>query len=441
MIQLLFSNDKSKKIGISPFQAFAMALSGRVGMGNIAGVATAIAFGGPGSIVWMWIIAFLGASSAFVESTLAQIYKVKHHNQYRGGPSYYIEKGLHLKWLAILFALFSFLGSGLLLPSIQSNGISIAIMNTVPVSAEIIGVAIVVLLGLVIVGGVKRIAVIAGLIAPIMAVAYVLLSFVVLGFHFEQIPETFLLMVRSAFGLEEVFGAILGSTIMWGVKRGIYSNEAGQGSGSIVAGAAEVSHPVKQGLVQAFSVYVDTLLVCSATAIMILATNMYNVYDSTGKIVVENAPHLTESSVSFTQAAVSSIIPKTGNLFISLALIFFAFTTLLAYYYYAETSIVYLFGKHSTIERIAIWVLRFSMLLSSFLGTVKSSTVAWQLGDIGVGSMAWINIVAIFFLHNKAICAMKDYEKQRKLGLDPEFDPEKHDIKNADFWTEKKNKA
>lgn len=435
MVKLLFHNDKKNETGISSFQAFSMALAGRVGMGNIAGVATAIAFGGPGSIVWMWIIAFLGAGSAFVEATLAQIYKVEHRGELRGGPSFYIEKGLCCKWLAIVFAICAIIACGLLMPTVQSNGIAIAIHNTIGMSPYIMGIVIAFLLGLVIIGGLKRIALVAELVAPLMAVAYVFLALVVLCFHIDRIPEMFMLMIRSAFGMEELFGGIIGSTILWGVKRGVYSNEAGQGTGPIIAGAAKVSHPIKQGLVQAFSVYIDTLLVCSATALMILSTNMYNVYDAAGNAIVQNAPQLTESSVSFTQAAVSSLMPHTGNSFISISLIFFAFTTLMAYYYYAETSIVYLFQKNKG-EKILIWIFRIFMLISVIYGSTKEATEAWQLGDIGVGTMAWINVIVIILLQNKAIRSLRDYEKQRREGLEPQFDPEKLGIKNADFWSE-----
>lgn len=436
MIRLLFHDDKKENAGISSFQAFAMALSGRVGMGNIAGVATAIAFGGPGSIVWMWIIAFLGASSAFVEATLAQIYKVKHRGEYRGGPSYYIEKGLKCKWLAVLFSICTIIGCGLCLPPVQSNGIAIAFNNTFGINPIIIGIAVAAVLGFVIIGGVKRIAVVAQFVAPLMAILYVVLAIVILCFNFDKIPEVFMLMIRSAFGMQEAFGGIIGSTILWGVKRGIYSNEAGQGSGPIVAAAAKVSHPVKQGLVQAFSVYIDTLLVCTATAVMILSTGMYNVYDSAGNMLVQNAPHLTEPSVTFTQAAVSSLMPRFGNGFISIALVFFAFTTLLAYYYYAETGIVYLFGKKKC-EHLVIWLLRIAMLVAIVYGSVKNAVAAWNLGDIGVGLMAWINIIAIILLHNKAIRSLRDYEHHRKRGHEPDFKPDRLGIKNAEFWHDK----
>lgn len=286
MSRLLFSIDKKGKTGISSFQAFSMALSGRVGSGNIIGVATAIGYGGPGAIVWMWIIAFLGAGSAFAEATLAQLYKVEHNGQFRGGPSFYIEKGLKCKWLAVVFAVLTIVACGLFLPQVQSNGIAIAFSNSLNTSPILVGGITAVLVALVVIGGVKRIAQVAEIVAPFMALSYIILSIIVLICNASVIPTVLADMFRSAFGMHEAFGGILGSTIAWGVKRGVYSNEAGQGTGPIVAGAANVSHPVKQGLVQAFSVYVDTLLVCTATAVMILATQAYNVVNAeTGAVI------------------------------------------------------------------------------------------------------------------------------------------------------------
>jgi AGCS family alanine or glycine:cation symporter len=436
MISLLFAKKDKHRTGVSSFQAFCMAISGRVGTGNIVGVATAIAFGGPGSIFWMWIIAFLGSSSAFVESTLAQIYKEKHGDQLRGGPSYFIEKGLHCKWLAIAFAVSTILGCGFLLPSVQSNGVALAFNNALDIKAIYIGIGLAVLLGLVIMGGVKRIANVAEIVAPFMAIGYVLMVLVILVFYLDKIPGVFLLIFKSAFGLHPVYGAIIGSTIMWGVKRGIFSNEAGQGSCPIIAAAADVSHPVKQGLVQAFSVYIDTLLICTATALMILVTGMYNVFYESGQVLVENAPQLSNQYVVFTQAAVDKVISGFGNIFVASALLFFVFTTLMAYYYYAETSIVYLFGKKKW-GSFAVWALRLLIVIAVFYGSLKQATLAWQLGDIGVGLMAWINLAAIFLLFPKAIRSLKDYEQQKKKGIDPLFDPEKLNIKKAEFWEKK----
>lgn len=432
MIKLLFIDSKEQRVGISSFQAFAMTLSGRVGTGNIAGVATAIAFGGPGAIVWMWIIAFFGAGTAFVESTLAQIYKEKQGEEFRGGPAYYIKRGLGWKWLGAVFAICSVVGVGLFMPTVQSNTIATAFYNAFGIEPFVVGLGVMLLLGLVIIGGVKRIAHVAQVVAPVMAVIYVIVALIVLVVNYDRIPETFSLMLRSAFGLEAAFGGIVGNTIMWGVKRGVYSNEAGQGSGAIVAAAAKVSHPVKQGLVQSFSVYIDTLLVCTATAVMILSTGMYNVIDeATGTVIVENAPHLTETSVSYTQAAVSTVMPNIGSTFIALALLFFAFTTLMAYYYYAETGLAYLFGKPS---KPGLWILRICLLLSTLYGSFNASTLAWKFGDLGVGMMAWINMFAVLLLFPKAIRTLRSYEKQKKDGKEPVFSPTELNIKNTSYW-------
>ena len=435
MVRLLFANDKKQKTGISSFQAFAIALSGRVGTGNIVGVATAIGYGGPGAIVWMWIIAFFGAGSAFVEATLAQIFKENHNGQFRGGPSYYIEKGLRCKWLAVLFSVCSVVACGLFMPPVQSNGIAIAFANSFQVNPLYIGLVVALLLGLVVIGGVKRIAYVAQIVAPFMAIIYVVMAVLVLCYHWPAIPSVLKEMLSGAVGMHEITGGILGATIAWGVKRGIYSNEAGQGTGPIVAGAAKVSHPVKQGLVQGFSVYIDTLLVCTATAVMILAAKTYKVVNAaTGEYLVTSSYALDAPDVSYTSTAIGTVFGQTvGNLSVAIALAFFAFTTIMAYYYYAETSIVYLFGKGKR-EHAAVWVLRIVIILSVFYGSMRSAKAAWDLGDIGVGAMAWINIIAILLLSQKAIRTFRDYEKQQKEGKDPIFDPKKLGIDNADFW-------
>ena len=435
MVRLLFSTDKSQKTGITSFQAFAMALSGRVGTGNIVGVATAIGYGGPGAIVWMWIIAFLGAGSAFAEATLAQIFKENHKGEYRGGPAYYIEKGLRAKWLAVLFAVCAVVACGLFLPPVQSNGIAMSFSNTLNVNPAWIGLIVALLIGVVIIGGVKRIANVAQVVAPFMAFIYILLAIVILILHAAEVPAVFGDMIRSAFGLNEVFGGILGSTIAWGVKRGIYSNEAGQGTAPIVAAAAKVSHPVKQGLVQAFSVYVDTLLVCTATAVMILACKTYNVFDADGGMLfTSQVVQLGEPDVSYTTAAISTLLgSKLGGLIVSFALFFFAFTTIMAYYYYAETNLVYLFGKGRK-EHVFIWVLRLGLIAAVFYGSLNKASLMWSLGDIGVGAMAWINIVAILLLSRIAFKSLRSYEKQKKEGKEPKFDPDELNNKKADFW-------
>ena len=438
MMYLLFVNDKSQGKGISSFQAFALALSGRVGTGNIVGVATAIGYGGPGSIVWMWIIAFFGAGTAFAESTLSQIFKEDHNGQFRGGPAYYIEKGLKCKWLAIAFAICSVLASGLFLPPVQSNGIALSFANTFHIEAWWAGLGVAILIGFVIMGGVNRIAEVAQIVAPLMAIIYIILSIIVLICNASVVPAVFGDMIRSAFGLNEAFGGILGSTVAWGVKRGIYSNEAGQGSGAIVAAAARVSHPVRQGLVQAFSVYIDTLLVCTATAVMILATKTYNVFGPNGELLIAaQGAAVGEPGVTYTSSALGTLMgAKWGGIIISIALFFFAFTTIMAYYYYAETNLVYLFGKGKK-EQILIWVLRICLVIAVFFGSLKEAKIVWDLGDIGVGMMAWINIIAILLLSPIAFRALRSYEKQKSEGKEPVFDPKELGVKKADFWENK----
>ena len=472
MYRLLFgSAGKDKgKTGISSFQAFAMALSGRVGTGNIVGVATAIGFGGPGAIVWMWIIAFFGAGSAFAEATLAQIYKEDHNGQFRGGPAYYIEKGLRSHFFGVLFAVMAAIACGVFMPPIQCNGIALACSTSFGLDVWVIGLVVATLIGLVVIGGVKRIANVAQIVAPVMAVIYIVLALVVLAVHYDIVPDVFMQMLRDAMGVKEVGSAVLGSTIAWGVKRGIYSNEAGQGTGAIVAAAAKVSHPVKQGLVQAFSVYIDTLLVCTATALMILACKTYNIIDTveqtpTGPIVSYlqqnvGAP-LGEPGVFYTTGALGSIIgSRAGDMIISVALAFFAFTTIMAYYYYAETNLVYLFNRwrrriykrhperldeleradmvfgDDRSEKIVIWVLRVCFILSVFIGSLVGSGIVWTLGDIGVGIMAWINVVAILLLSPQAIRTLKDYEQQRREGRNPVFHPRKLGITRSEYWEE-----
>lgn len=437
MIKLLFYNDKSKKVGISSFQAFSMALSGRVGTGNIVGVATAIGYGGPGAIVWMWIVAFFGAGTSFSEATLSQIFKENHNGQFRGGPAYYIEKGLKCKWLAVVFAVCAVIASGLFMPPVQCNSIATAFTNTFDIKMWVVGLFVAVLIGLVVMGGVGRIARVAQIVAPVMAIIYVLLSIIVLIVNASVIPSVFADMIRSAFGMNAVLGGILGSTISWGVKRGIYSNEAGQGSGPIVAAAAKTSHPAKQGLVQAFSVYVDTLLVCTATAVMILATKTYNVYAPSGEILVAaQGVTLGEPDVSYTTSALATVLGNDlSGVIVSISLFFFAFTTIMAYYYYAETNLVYLVGKGRR-EMFFIWILRITLVMSVFFGSLKEAKIIWDLGDCGVGLMAWINIISIIMLSGVAFRTLRSYEKQKKMNIEPHFNPKELNIKNADFWEE-----
>ncbi|EOD3644040.1 TPA: sodium:alanine symporter family protein [Staphylococcus aureus] len=397
MIRLMFQGEKSPN-GISSFQAIAMSLAGRVGTGNIVGVSTAIFIGGPGAVFWMWITAFLGASSAFIESTLGQIFKRVENNEYRGGPAYYIEYGIGGKFgkiYGIIFAIVTIISVGLLLPGVQSNAIASSMHNAI------------------------------------------------------HVPQW-------------LMGGIVGAMIEIGVKRGLYSNEAGQGTGPHAAAAAEVSHPSKQGLVQAFSVYIDTLFVCTATALIILISGTYNVTDGTvnangtphlikdGGIYVENATGKDYSGTAmYAQAGIDKAFHGSGyqfdptfsgvgSYFIAFALFFFAFTTILSYYYITETNVAYLTrNQNNQVSSIFINIARVIILFATFYGAVKTADVAWAFGDLGVGLMAWLNIIAIWILHKPAVNALKDYEIQKKRlgnGYNAVYQPDPNKLPNAVFW-------
>lgn len=445
MWRLLFSSRESEH-GISSFQALAVSLSGRVGTGNIAGVAAAIGFGGPSAVFWMWVVALLGSATAYIESALGQIYKEVDEGQYRGGPAYYIEKAMGQKWYAWIFAIVTIFACGFLLPGVQSNSIGNASALAVGGDSVIsffgddvsavkftTGILVVVVLGFIIFGGVKRIAHVTQIIVPFMALGYILMALGIIIYHIADLPAIIALIFSDIFNPMAGFGAAIG----WGVKRGIYSNEAGQGSGPHAASASEVQHPAQQGLVQSFSVYVDTLFVCSATAFMILITQQYYVtgLDSSvsGGLL---GPDVIIASPAFTQLSLESVLGGFGKVFVAVALFFFAFTTLLAYYYIAETNVAYI--RRTFRFPYELTILKFVMLASVFYGTIREANLAWAMGDLGVGLMAWLNIIGIlilFFMGRPALKALKDYEAQRKAGVtDYTFDPKKLGIRNADFW-------
>jgi AGCS family alanine or glycine:cation symporter len=445
MLRLLFSGRESDR-GISSFQALAVSLSGRVGTGNIAGVAAAIGFGGPGAVFWMWVVAFLGAATAYVESALGQIYKEEDEGQLRGGPAYYIEKAMGQKWYAWVFAISTIIAVGVLLPGVQSNSIGNAAQlafgndstinflgDQISQTKMVTAVAVVAILGFIIFGGVKRIAHFTQIVVPFMALGYIIMALGVIGLHISELPDIMSLILTDAFTPMAGLGAAIG----WGVKRGVYSNEAGQGTGPHAAAAAEVDHPAQQGLVQAFSVYVDTLFVCSATAFVILITNQYYVsgIESSVSGGVLGADVII-SSPAFTQLALESVMGGFGKVFVAIALFFFAFTTLLAYYYIAETNVAWV--RRTFRFPGELIVLKLVLMGSVFYGTIRSADLAWAMGDIGVGLMAWLNIIGIlilFFMGSPALKALRDYEKQKKAGVEKyTFDPEALGIKNADFW-------
>ncbi len=430
MVRLTFSGRSSER-GVSSFQALALSLSGRVGTGNIAGVATAITFGGPGAVFWMWTVAFLGAGTAFVESTLAQIYKESIDGELRGGPAYFIEKGIGARWYARSFAVATIIATGVLLPGVQSNSIAASMERAFSMPKVATAFVLAALLAIIVFGGVKRIARFAQVVVPFMAVGYVIVAGVIVLANIDRLPAMLTLIVSSAFGADATFGAVLGLAVHWGVKRGVFSNEAGQGTGCQPAAAAEVAHPAQQGLVQSFSVYVDTLVVCSATAFMLLMTGAYNVRGPAGDWIVAGLPGVEEGPL-YTQAAVDSFAPGFGAAFVAVALFFFAFTTLVAYYYIAETNVAYLDRRAS--RPWLIVGLRLALIAAVVYSAVRTASVAWGLGDLGVGIMAWLNIVAILILQRPAMAALRDYESQRAARTSIHFEPAKLGVQRATFW-------
>ncbi|MGG1400096.1 alanine/glycine:cation symporter family protein [Bacillus salipaludis] len=431
MIKLIFEGGGSKA-GVNSFQSLALSLGGRIGVGNVAGVATAISLGGPGAVFWMWLTAFFGSATSFVEITLTQVYKRKIDGEYRGGTPFYIEKGLNLRWFAIISAILTLLVMGILWPGVQANTVALAVNEAFGISPAITGIFVVTLLAAIIFGGIKRIAKYSEIIVPFISSGYVIVCLIVLTLNFAKIPSVISLILTSAFHLNATFGGIMGSAIAWGVQRGVYANGAGLGSETFESGCVEVSHPTKQGLVQAFSVYIDTFLICTSTAFMILITGMYDVKPEGMDPITNKLGNVAPSL--YTQLAVESVFPKFGAAFLAIALVFFCFTTLLSYYYKADTNLAYL---RQRLRIKSIWpdhLLKVFLLGAVMYGSVKTDATAWAMGDLGTGAMAWVNLTVIFLLTKTALKVLKDYEIQKKAGENPVFDPVKLGIKGADFW-------
>lgn len=441
MFRLLNDNKgKGSDEGVSGLRAFIMTAAGRVGVGNIAGMATAIALGGPGAIFWLWIVALFGTAIALIESTLAQAYKITVDGEFRGGPAYYIEKGIGKKWFAKAFAFVTILAPGILMPGVQSYNITSSLNDAFGWSNLVIAIVMAVVIALCIFGGVKRISAVAEKVSPFMACAYLLVSFIIIGANITKVPAVFTLIVQSAFGIQPIFGALAGAALSKGVMRGVFANEAGQGTSAIMAGSADVSHPVKQGLASCLSVYAGTILVCTTSAFMILLTGCYNVIGPAGDFLYEGMPG-KEYGVAYVHAAINSVFPGFGAPFVAVAVLLFAFIALLAYYYYAESNLVYVFHetkawiKSSTPFMV---VFRIIFILAAFQGCLQAVSVVWTMGDIGCGLMTWLNVIAVLILSQKGLKIFNDYERQKKLGLEPVFDPDALNIKNAgSVWYER----
>ena len=411
MLRLLFNSGKgsndnrdanvSKNKTVSSFQALMVSLASRVGTGNLAGVATAIAIGGPGAVFWMWIIAILGSANAFIESTLAQLYKVKGAKSYMGGPAYYIKYGIGQNWWAILFAILITVTFGLAYNSVQSNTIALATFNQFGWSRMIVGIVLTVLSLAIVCGSIQHISRFSEIVVPIMAVAYIILAITIIAINITSLPDVLSLIVTDAFDFSSAIGGGMGMTMIMGIKRGLFSNEAGEGSAPNVAATASVSHPVKQGLIQTLAVYTDTIIICTCTAFIILCSGVF-----------DNG----HNGIELTQDALNHEIGAIGSSFVTIAIFFFAFTSIVGNYYYGETNIQFM-----TKKRWVIYVYRIAVGAMVMIGAVSQLDFAWALADITMGLMTLCNIAAILVLGKYAIRLLDDYRNQKLKGYDPTY--------------------
>jgi len=409
------SNERSPD-SISSFQAFCISMAARVGTGNITGIAIAIAIGGPGAIFWMWVIAIIGSASSFVESTLAQVYKIKDKTGFRGGPAYYMEQGLNKRWMGAIFAVLITLSFGLVFNAVQSNTISIAFENSFGTNRVVVGLVMAAAFGIVIFGGIKRIARMSEYIVVVMAVIYIGAAFCIVLLNLEKMPDVITLIVKNAFGFEQIAGGSFGAVILQGVKRGLFSNEAGMGSAPNAAATATTSHPVKQGLMQALGVLVDTLLICSSTAFIILLSDAYK------------QPEL--DGILLTQAALSEHIGSWASGALAIMVFLFAFSTLIGNYYYGETNIEFLNSKKSVLR-----LYRYSVLAMVVFGAVAKVQLVWNLADLFMGLMVIVNLIAIVLLSKVAFAALHDYKQQKRAGKDPIFYKDSiKGVENVECW-------
>ncbi|OEF22605.1 alanine/glycine:cation symporter family protein [Vibrio rumoiensis] len=432
MFSVLKNSRKADKDGISSFQAFCTSLAARVGTGNMAGVAVALTVGGPGAIFWMWVIAMVGMSTAFAESTLAQLYKTRGEDgAYRGGPAYYMEKGLGMRWMGVLFSVLLIIAFGLVFNAVQSNSIADAMHTAFNWNKAMVGGVLVVLSGFVIFGGMRKIARTAEILVPIMAIAYLMLAVFVIIMNFDKVPGALELIFKSAFGLQEAAAGGVGYAVMnaikVGVARGLFSNEAGMGSAPNAAAAATPypPHPASQGYVQMLGVFVDTIVICTATVSIILLSGEY-------------VPHSEVTGIILTQNALSAQVGEWGNIFVAVAIFFFAFTSIIANYSYAESNIMFIFKK----SRYAKQIFRVIVLGMVMFGSLATLPTVWSLADASMGLMAIVNLVAILLLSGIVIKLAKDYNKQLSEGKVPTFDandfPELQSQIEDGVWENKK---
>ncbi|MGO1246567.1 MAG: alanine/glycine:cation symporter family protein [Oceanisphaera sp.] len=432
MFSVLKHSRRSDAAGISSFQALCTSLAARVGTGNLAGVAVALYLGGPGAIFWMWLIAFIGMATAFAESALAQLYKVKDgQGNYRGGPAYYMEKGLGMRWMGMLFAVFLIIAFGLVFNAVQANSISAAMDVAFGIPEWASGAILVLGAGLIIFGGLRTIARFAELVVPVMALAYFVIAFVVVLMNLTELPSVFMLIIKSALGLEQAGGGAIGYAIsqalMNGIKRGLFSNEAGMGSAPNAAASASPypPHPASQGYVQMLGVFVDTLVICTCTASIILLSGQFEAGSGV-------------TGIELTQRALSHEVGEWGSVFIAIAILFFAFTSIVANYAYAENNLIFLEQD----SKNGLLIFRLFVLAMVMFGAIGELPIIWAMADVSMGLMALTNLVAILLLSGVAVKLAQDYNDQRKLGRVPSFDatkyPELHSQLEEGIWDKHK---
>ncbi|AMR65078.1 alanine/glycine:cation symporter family protein [Aquipseudomonas alcaligenes] len=398
----IFGQAFQRKPGqLSSFQALMLSVAGRVGAGNIAGVAVAITLGGPGAVFWMWLVALLGMSTSFFECSLAQLFKRREADGgYRGGPAFYIQHGLGLRWLAIVFSILLLVTFGFGFNALQAYTVASSLHDTFGLPTHFSGLALVVVIGLIIFGGIKRIASTADVLVPIMATSYIVMALVVIGLNIEAVPATLVLIVKSAFGLEPAFAGGIGAAIVMGVKRGLFSNEAGLGSAPNVAAVAEVKHPAAQGIVQSLSVFIDTLLICTSTALIILLSGVYQ-------------PGAEVGGVILTQTAMAAVVGEWGRIFVSMALLLFVFTTLVYNYYLGENALSFFSNKKPVL--IGYRVLVIALVL---WGSMQDLSTVFAFADVTMGLLALVNLVALALLFKVGLRLMRDYDEQIKAGVE-----------------------
>lgn len=429
--------------GISTFGSFCTTMAARIGTGNVAGVAVAIYLGGPGALFWMWVVGITNSALAFVECTLGQLYKIKVDGEYRGSGAHCAERGLGWEKYGTFMAFILMIGAACFMPAAATYTICDAFRNALGVDMWVVAAITAILLAIIVIGGIKRISQFAIYVVPFMTVAYLLMAIIVLATHITEIPAMFTNIVKSAFGMDALFGGIVGGAILQGIKRGTFSSAAGMGESTPAASAAETSHPVKQGMANAAGVWLDTIIVCTATGFMILLTDCFNVkgvYVGQGTEDMVALAASGTNGVIFVQYACRQIIGNFAPLFIAIMLALFSFTCIISYYYEAETSALYLFQGDDKVKvrKTVTWIIRITVVVLVFIFGIVESSLAWDLSDLALGACTWVNVFMLWFLFPKARALYHDYEEQMKAGQDPYYNPDKLSWNGVDteLWKE-----